>query len=81
MPELRALHIEANSSKIRVLKNRLAHFCGTMSTTFPDGTILHLISLFSSIISACAKGNMTAKFTQCLANGSFWELSTDPHFG
>ena len=52
---VRALHLEGASDRVHNLRDKLAQWYGTSSTSFPDGTKMRLIPPYSTMISRANK--------------------------
>lgn len=80
---VRALHLEGDSSRVHLLKHKIATYYGTSSKQFPDGTRMRLIPPFNSVISADSKSKYgavvarQAAFLTRLASQQTWELSSN----
>jgi len=78
-----ALHVECASDRVQETKKKLVVWYDSSSSTFPDGTKMRLVPLFSSVLSM----NNRTKFASCLARQAAlsaglgtcttWEMSTN----
>ncbi len=78
-----ALHIEAATEKAAGIRQKLATWYGSRKSLFPDGTKVHLVPPFQTILSYAYKGKYSAlvtrqaNLTSRLCTGSTWELSSN----
>jgi len=78
-----ALHLEATSDRARAAREKLKQFYGSGRTKFPDGTKMHLVQPFNTILSMANKGKYAtliarqAALSSCMGVGTTWEMTTN----
>jgi hypothetical protein len=78
-----ALHLETASDNCKAGKKMSETWYGSSKTTFPDGTKMHLVPPYNTILSTANKGKYAtliacqAALSACIGVGTTWDFTTN----